>query len=216
MTPEALELNYTNEGGVDGTIRVLKNVAGMWLLEESRRQWRRDGHDYSWEDLLEQATTAKPFLCFLDPDDPAFAQPGDLPNAVKTFCKKSGQALPQTPGELVRCYLESLALKSWHTIEGLEHICGHSFDTVCIVGGGSQNHLMNQFTADACNKTVIAGPIEATALGNLMVQAIATGYLDNLELGRKAVAASVAQIRYEPKHIQSWNDAYQTFKGLFV
>lgn len=214
MTPGALELNYTNEGGVDGTIRVLKNVAGMWLLEESRRQWRREGHDYSWEELLEQASQAKPFLCFLDPDDPAFAQPGDLPKAVHQFCQSSGQAAPQTSGELVRCYLESLALKSWHTIEGLERVCGHSFDTVCIVGGGSQNHLMNQFTADACNKTVIAGPSEATALGNLIVQAIATGYIENLEKGRKAVGRSVEQQRYEPKHVLSWQDAYKDFKEI--
>jgi rhamnulokinase len=214
MTPEALELNYTNEGGVDGTIRVLKNVAGMWLLEESRRQWRREGHDYSWEDLLEQAQQAKPFERFVDPDDPSFASPGDLPSAVKRFCEGSGQPAPQTPGELVRCYLESLALKSRTTIEGLEQLCGHTLDTICIVGGGSQNHLMNQFMADACNKPVIAGPSEATALGNLMVQAIATGYLENLAAGRKAVEASIEQTRYEPKNVQGWDAAYLQFKAM--
>jgi rhamnulokinase len=214
MSRKALELNYTNEGGVDGTIRVLKNVAGMWLLEESRRQWRREGHDYSWEDLLEQATRVKPFLCFLDPDDPAFAQPGDLPSAVKHFCERSGQSAPQTPGDLVRCYLESLALKSRYTIEGLERLCGHCLDTICIVGGGSQNHLMNQFMADACHKPVIAGPVEATALGNLMVQAMATGYLENVEAGRMAVGKSVGQSRFEPKNIQGWQEAYQEFKRI--
>jgi rhamnulokinase len=214
MTKEALDLNYTNEGGVNGSIRVLKNVAGMWLLEESRRQWRREGQEYSWEDLLYQATEAKPFLCFLDPDDPAFAQPGDLPSAVRAFCEASGQRSPQTPGELVRCYLESLALKSWYTIQGLERICGHGFDRVCVVGGGSQNHLMNQFTSDACNKPVVAGPVEATALGNLIIQAIATGHIENLEAGRRVVAASVEQTFYEPKNNQSWQDAYKTFKQV--
>ncbi len=214
MTPEALELNYTNEGGVDGTIRVLKNVAGMWLLEESRRQWRREGHDYSWDDLLKQAAEAKPFLCFLDPDDPAFAQPGDLPAAVRAFCQSSGQVSVQTPGELVRCYLESLALKSWHTIEGLEKVCGHPFTKICIVGGGSQNHLMNQFTADACNKIVVAGPIEATALGNLMVQAIATGFIKDLDSGRQAISRSVEQQHYEPNNVSSWQAAYKDFKRI--
>lgn len=214
MSKEALELNYTNEGGVNGTIRVLKNVAGMWLLEESRRQWRREGKDYPWEDLLTQAAEAKPFLCFLDPDHSDFAQPGDLPAAVHHFCETSGQTAPQTPGELVRCYLESLALKSWYTVEGLEKVCGHSFDRVCIVGGGSQNHLMNQFTANACNKPVIAGPVEATALGNLMVQAIATGFISSLKEGRQAIANSVKQDTYQPKETELWQKAYQRFKHI--
>jgi rhamnulokinase len=214
ITDAALESNFTNEGGVDGTIRFLKNVAGLWLLQESRRQWRREGQNLSWDALVYQARGAAPFLCLVDPDSPIFARPSDMPSAIRAYCRRTGQVEPQDVGAVVRCCLESLALKYRWVLESLDSLIGDGLDCIRIVGGGSQNDLLCQFTADACRRPVVTGPVEATALGNLMVQAIATGQLAGVDEGRAAVAASVERKRFEPGDSAGWDDAYGRFTEL--
>lgn len=214
ITDDALRLNFTNEGGVFGKIRFLKNVAGLWLLQESRRQWQHDGQDFLWEDLLNMAEQARGFKCVIDPDATDFLSHGDMPKFIRNYCEHTGQPKPETPGEIARCCLESLALRYRWVIEALEQLTGRNLTTIRIVGGGSQNKLLNQFTADACNRTVITGPIEATALGNIMMQAIATGHIKDLAAGRKAVAASIQQDIYRPKPSAQWDKAFELFKGL--
>jgi rhamnulokinase len=214
INDQALELNFTNEGGVYGKIRFLKNVAGLWLLQESRRQWQREGKEYGWEDLLLMAEQAQPFKAVIDPDASDFLSHGDMPSFIRDYCKKTRQAMPETPGEIARCCLESLALRYRWVLEALEQLTNRQLTTIRIVGGGSQNKLLNQFTADACNREVVTGPVEATALGNIMMQAIATGHLKTLEAGRAAMAASVEQQRITPQPSGSWDKAFTTFKGL--
>ncbi|HSN74191.1 MAG TPA: rhamnulokinase family protein [Anaerolineae bacterium] len=212
----ALALNFTNEGGASGNIRLLKNVTGLWLLQESRRQWQREGRDYGWGDLLALAGQALPFRSLIDPDARDFAGPGDMPAAIRAYCRRTGQPEPGDVGAVVRCCLESLALKARWVIEALESLLGHSLETIRIVGGGSQNHLLAQWTADACQRPVVAGPVEATALGNLMVQAIAAGHLPNVAAGRQAVAASVELHAFEPGPAGSWQEAWGRFQELLA
>jgi rhamnulokinase len=212
----ALALNFTNEGGVSGNIRLLKNVTGLWLLQESRRQWQRAGHDYSWGELMALAAAAPPFDSLIDPDAREFASPGDMPAAIRAYCRRTGQPEPADVGAVVRCCLESLALKARWVIEALETLLGHPLETIRIVGGGSQNALLAQWTADACQRPVVAGPVEATALGNLMVQAIAAGHLADVAAGREAVAASVELHAFEPGPAEPWQEAWGRFQGLLA
>jgi rhamnulokinase len=212
----ALALNFTNEGGVSGDIRLLKNVTGLWLLQESRRQWQREGRDYGWGDLLALAAEAQPFRSLIDPDAREFASPGDMPAAIRAYCGRTGQPEPDSVGAVVRCCLESLALKARWVIEALESLLGHPLETIRIVGGGSQNHMLAQWTADACQRPVVAGPVEATALGNLMVQAIAAGHLPDVAAGRQAVAASVELHHFEPGLAGPWQEAWGRFQGLLA
>jgi rhamnulokinase len=212
----ALALNFTNEGGASGNIRLLKNVTGLWLLQESRRQWQRAGHDYSWGELMALAAAAPPFGSLIDPDAREFASPGDMPAAIRAYCRRSGQPEPDSVGAVVRCCLESLALKARWVIEALESLLGHPLETIRIVGGGSQNALLAQWTADACQRPVVAGPVEATALGNLMVQAIAAGHLADVAAGRQAVAASVELHAFEPGPAEPWQEAWGRFQGLLA
>ncbi len=209
-----LALNFTNEGGVSGDIRLLKNVTGLWLLQESRRQWQREGQDYSWGELMALAAEALPFRSLLDPDARDFASPGDMPAAIRAYCRRTGQPQPDNVGAVVRCCLESLALKARWVIEALETLLGRPLDTIRIVGGGSQNALLAQWTADACQRPVVAGPVEATALGNLMVQAIAAGHLADVTAGRQAVAASVELHHFEPGPTGPWQEAWGRFLSL--
>jgi rhamnulokinase len=214
LTEEALRFNFTNEGGVGGTIRLLKNVAGLWLLQESRHQWQREGRDYDWGELLDLAGQAEPFRSLLDPDAPDFLSHGDIPGAIRAYCRHTGQPEPEGVGAVVRCCLESLALRYRWVVEALETVTGRALTTVRVVGGGSQNHLLNQFTADACGRPVVAGPVEATALGNVVMQAIATGHISDLAAGRRAVAASVELDRYAPEPSPEWDQAFERFKAL--
>ena len=198
--------NFTNEGGVGGTIRLLRNIPGLWLLQECRRHWGREGSDYTWEGLLDRAEREEPFRCIIDPDAPELLNPPDMPAAIRALCRKTGQEPPETVGAVVRCCLESLALRYRATLDDLQELVGHSLDVVRIVGGGSQNGLLCQMAADACGVPVVAGPVEATALGNLIVQAIATGELDDVAAGRAAVAASVTLATYEPRSGGAWDE----------
>jgi rhamnulokinase len=213
---QALALNFTNEGGVGGTIRLLKNVTGLWLVQECRRQWAREATDYSWDELVNLASSAEPFHCFVDPDAPDFLAPGNMPAAIRAYCRRTGQPEPESIGAITRCTFESLALKSRWVIEALEKVAGRHISAIRIVGGGTQNKLVCQFTANACGRPVVAGPIEATALGNIMLQAIATGHLADVTAGRQAIAASFGRQSYEPRDVAAWEDAYGHFMGLLA
>lgn len=216
LSPAAQQLNVTNEGGVAGSIRLLKNVGGLWLLQECQRQWQQEGHTYSWPELVALAEAAAPLGALVDPDAPEFLAPGDMPATIRAYCRRTSQTEPASVGALVRCCLESLALKYRWVIEALEGLTGRRLSTVRVVGGGSQNALLCQLTADACKRPVVAGPAEGTALGNMLVQAIATGYLPDLAAGRRAVAASLPQTRYAPRNSANWDAAIVAFEALLA
>jgi rhamnulokinase len=214
LSEEARRLSFTNEGGVAGTIRFLKNVGGLWLLQECQRQWQRAGQSYSWPELVALAEGATPLRSLVDPDAPDFLSPDDMPAALRAFCRRTKQAEPESVGALVRCCLESLALKYRWVVEALEGLTGRRLDTIRIVGGGSQNHLLCQLTADACRRRVVAGPVEATALGNVLVQAMATGQLSDIAAGRQALGISAQQQVFEPRAAGDWDAAIAGFDAL--
>lgn len=206
--------NFTNEGGFGGKIRFLKNIMGLWILQESRRQWRREGKEYSYAQLEQMATASPPFAAFIDPDDSLFAAPGDMPSRIRKYCDETGQYVPQTVGEIVRCIYESLALKYRSVAETIAGLTGISPQMINIVGGGSKDVLLNQMTADACNMKVVAGPGEATAIGNIIVQAMADGEIANVEQGRSIIKNSFDLKEFDPAESCPWNEAYITFKKV--
>lgn len=213
ITPEGMRANFTNEGGFGGTTRFLKNVMGLWLLQECRRTWAREGRDYSYEELGRLAEGEPGARSLLDPDHPGFLPPGDMPARIRRFCRETEQSPPEEPGAVVRCVLESLALKYRWTLERAEEITGRRAEVVHVVGGGVRNALLCQLTADATRRPVRAGPVEATALGNLMVQAHSRGYLGSLEEMRAAVRGSVGVRDYEPQGSEDeWEDAYERMR----
>jgi rhamnulokinase len=209
-----LRVNFTNEGGVGGTIRLLKNIMGLWLVQECRRAWERGGVTYDYAALMKMAESAKPFASIVNPDDAAFILPPNMPTALGDFCKKTGQTIPTEPGDVVRCALESLALRYRWVLERLEELVGKKLDTIHIVGGGCQNTLLCQLTADACDRVVVAGPVEATALGNVLVQAIGLGLLGSLAEGRAVVRRSFEVRTYEPQHPEQWAEPYRRFLAV--
>ncbi|MGC4033186.1 MAG: FGGY-family carbohydrate kinase [Tepidisphaeraceae bacterium] len=213
INEKTLAYNYTNEGGAAGTIRFLKNIMGMWLVQECRRQFTRDGYDHSYSELTQMAGRAKAFAAIINPNDPEFLYPGAMPQKIADFCKKTGQQVPGTRGATVRACLDSLAMKYRQTLEGLEDILGKRIDVIHIVGGGTQNELMNQLTADVCNRPVVAGPIEATASGNILVQAIAVGAVKDLAAARKIIRDSFPVKRYEPNASDATEAAYERYKS---
>ena len=214
ITPEGMHANFTNEGGFGGTTRFLKNVMGLWILQECRRTWAREGRDYSYEQLTHFGEAVSGAGSLIDPDHPTFLLPGDMPARIRRFCRETGQSPPEEPGEVVRCVLESLALKYRWVLERAEEITGRRAEVIHVVGGGVQNTLLCQLTADATRRLVRAGPVEATALGNLMVQAYARGYLGSLEEIRAAVRGSSIEVRdYQPEGSgDEWEDAYESLR----
>lgn len=218
ITPRSLALNFTNEGGVGGTFRLLKNVMGLWLVQECRRAWARQGHDYTYDQLIELAARAAPLQAFVDPDHPDFLAPGDMPARLRARCQATGQPEPQGPGAVVRCALESLALKYRLVLEQLDELLGRRVETVHVVGGGARNRLLCRFTADATGRVVLAGPTEATALGNVLVQAMARGRLASLAEGRDLVRRSFAIETYTPDDhaAAAWGEAYARFIQLLT
>lgn len=206
--------NFTNEGGVGGTFRFLKNIMGLWLVQECRRTWERGGISYDYAKLTEMAAAATPFTAVLDPDEPTFLAPGDMPSRIRDYCRKTAQKQPEAPGEFVRSCLESLALTYRQTLARIEECTGRRAETIHIVGGGTQNRLLCQWAADATGRTVVAGPIEATAAGNIAVQAIATGVLRNLGEARDLIRRSFDVIVYEPKETARWDEPYAKFLKL--
>ncbi len=209
ISPEALACGFTNEGGVEGTFRFLKNIAGLWLLEECRRTWARQGETLSYDTLTQMAAEADPLVSLIDVDGPDFAKPGDMPERIRRHCWKMGQPVPQSKGAVVRCVLESLALKYRWVLDKLEEVLGYRLEPVHIVGGGSQNGLLNQLAADACQRPVIAGPVEATATGNVVTQAMALGRIGSVKEGRQIVRDSFDLVSYEPADGGPWDEAYQ-------
>ncbi len=214
INEKSLSYNFTNEGGVGGTFRFLKNIMGLWLVQESRRTWQKAGQDYSYAQLTEMAAAARPFLAVVNPDDASFLPPGDMPTRIVEFCRKTGQAAPSTPGETVRVCLESLALTYRQTLERIEACTAKHAEVIHIVGGGTQNKQLCQWAADATGRTVVAGPIEATAAGNVAVQAVATGVLDSLAAARKLIRQSFELVTYQPKDTARWDEAYQKFQKI--
>jgi rhamnulokinase len=211
INDKALRYNFTNEGGVGGTIRFLKNIMGLWLVQECRRVWERNGQIYSYADLARLAEGSPPFVSLVDPDDSSFILPANMPAALADFCRRTGQPVPAEPGAAVRCALESLALRYRWVLERLEELLGRRLDTIHVVGGGGQNALLCQFTADACNRQVLAGPVEATAVGNVLVQAIGLGLLNSLADAREVVRRSFEVRTYDPKSPESWQEPYARF-----
>jgi rhamnulokinase len=214
LTDKALEYNFTNEGGVGGTVRFLKNIMGLWLVQECRRAWERAGTSHSYEHLCKLAEQASPFVSLVDPDDGAFILPANMPAALADFCRRTGQPVPENAGATVRCALESLALCYRRVLERLEELTGQRLEVIHVVGGGSQNALLCQLTADACNRPVLAGPVEATAIGNVLMQAIGLGVLGSLADAREVVRRSFEAQTYEPRDPERWQEPYARFLTL--
>ncbi len=214
LTPRALELNVTNEGGIDGTYRLLKNIMGLWLVQECRKSFERQGAKYDYAELAAMADKSLPLRSLVNPDDRAFLKPHDMAAAIRQWCGDHGEPIPDTEGALIRCALESLAFKYRMVLEWLEELTETRVDVIHIVGGGSQNDALNQLTADACGRPVIAGPVEATILGNVLVQARAAGELSTLSDIREVVRASHDLKTFEPRTRQPWNDSYDRFTTL--
>ncbi len=213
VNDQVREANLTNERGVAGTFRLLRNVAGLWLLQDLRRGWG-GAEAPPYDALVEMAEQAPPFKALIDPDDPLFLRPGDMPGRIRRFCEESGQLLPDTMGELVRCVLESLAFKYRWVIDLLERVTGRRIPVLHVVGGGSQNWLLCQLTADAANRPVLAGPAEAAAMGNLLVQAITLGELGSVQEAREVARTSSGLVSYEPRRPEAVLTAYERFCRL--
>lgn len=211
ITPACLQAGMTNEGGAYGTIRFLTNIMGLWLVQQSRRQWEKEGSIYSYDDLTRLAAEAPAFGPLVLPADTRFLPLGDMPVRIREFCRISGQSVPQTHGEVVRCALESLALEYRWVAERLDSLVGRRLPVIHIIGGGSRNRVLNQFAADATGRTVVAGPVEATAIGNLLVQAIALGAISSLEEGRAIVRSSFDVATFEPADTAAWDAAYERY-----
>ena len=207
----SLKINITNEGGFGGTTGFLKNIIGLWLIQESRRQWQREGKDYSYADLEKLALSEEPFKCFIDPDAPEFVPQGNIPERVREFCRKTGQYVPESVGEIMRCIYESLAMKYLMTFEKLCECTGKDYPVIHVIGGGTKDGLLCRMTASSCGKTVKAGPIEATVMGNVAVQLMSDGTIGSISEARKAVAASESLKTYEPENTDEWIKAYESF-----
>ena len=205
---QAYSLGFTNEGGADGSMLLIKNLTGLWLLQECQRQWSREGRHYTWSDISAMAATAPAFACLLDVDANDFRAPENMHRAIADFCGRTMQPKPDTIGVVARGCFESLALKYRSVLESLEAVTARRLDTIRIVGGGCLNTLLCQMTADACNRTVVSGPAEASAFGNVTLQAIATGHLSDIGAGRAAIAASIQCMTYFPQRTDVWDEAY--------
>ncbi|MDQ2732862.1 MAG: rhamnulokinase [Armatimonadota bacterium] len=213
ISPEALAANFTNEGGVAHTIRFLKNIMGLWVVQECRRSWARQGHEYSYGELTTLAAAAEPFQHFINPDDPSFLAPPDMPGAIIAYCDRTGQGRPAGPGPTIRACLEGLAFQYRENVARLESLVGRSLPTLHIVGGGVQNRLLCQFAANATGKTVVAGPVEATAAGNLLVQAMARSEIGSLRDLRHIVRNSFPVEEYTPFETAAWEEAWGRWRG---
>ncbi|MCX8064798.1 MAG: rhamnulokinase [Candidatus Hydrogenedentes bacterium] len=205
ITPDTMEYGFTNEGGVGNKIRFLKNIFGLWLVQECRRIWERQGESFTYEDLTKEAESAKPFKAIIPVNDPRLLAPENMPHTIQRICEELGYPVPQTKGEIVRCALESLALNYRQTLRSLNKILATEIKKLHIVGGGTQNKLLCQMTADACNIPVHAGPVEATVMGNIAVQAMAVGAIKSLEEVREVVSNSTELTTYLPQNTSPWD-----------
>ena len=208
LTDEVRNANFSNEGTVQGGFRPLKNIMGLWLIQECRRDWIKAGQNYSWGDIVSMAQREQPFRSIVDPDDAPFFGTGNMERKLRDYCRRTGQPEPETPGQTARCIYESLALKYRWALERLEEIKGARLEQLNIVGGGIQNRLLDQMAADAIDRPVVTGPIEGAAIGNLLMQAIALGEIRDLDEARQVVRNSETVETYEPRHTREWDDAY--------
>ena len=213
-TEKAFGYDITNEGGAERKIRFLKNIMGLWIEQESRRQWKREGENVSFDELSNAAVASKPLACLINPDDLSFQTPGNMPRRIQEYCEKTGQYVPQTKGEIVRCIFDSLSLCYRHTVEMLDDVTGKKTPFINIVGGGTKEEPLCRFTADACGRPVYTGPVEATALGNLAVQAIAMGEIKDVKEAREVIADSFEIKCFEPKDTAMWDEGYERFLKL--
>jgi rhamnulokinase len=212
INEDSLRLNLTNEIGAGRRVRLLKNIMGLWPLQECRRAWALEGSDYTYDDLTRMAAAARPFVSVIQPDE--FLEPGHMPERIASFCRRTGQDAPDAPGEMARVVLESLALRYRQVLEGMESITGTSIGRIHIVGGGSRNDLLNQLVADGTGRVVVAGPTEATAAGNVLVQAMGAGVVSGIEEIREVVRRSFPVSRFTPRGGGGWQEAYQRFRNL--
>jgi rhamnulokinase len=211
---KALEYNFTNEGGVFGTWRLCKNITGLWLVQECRRAWRREGEELSYDELTRLAAESEPFVAVIDPDSKEFLHPGDMPSRIQKYCMNTNQTVPETKGQIIRVALEGMALKYRWVLERLEELTGKRLDPIHIIGGGTKNRLLNQLAADATCRTVVTGPVEATAIGNILMQAIGLKHLDSLLEARNVVRTSFTPEVYEPKNTADWDDVYARWQKV--
>ncbi len=211
LSAEARQAGFTNEVGVGGSIRFLRNIIGLWLLQECRRHWEREGQIFEYMDLVSMAAESEPHRSIINPDDPRFVAPGDMPNKIVAFCRETDQPLPETPGHFTRAILESLALLYRDTVNVLEHLITRTIRNLHIVGGGSKNDLLNQLAADATGRTVLAGPVEGTAIGNILLQAVAHREIHSLSHMRVIVRDSFPINQFYPRASSDWRSAYERF-----
>jgi rhamnulokinase len=214
INEKSLAFNFTNEGGVCDTFRLSKNIMGLWLIQECRRTWARQGQEYSYDELTEMAARAAPFQAIIEPDYDGFLRPGDMPARIQDYCRMTDQAVPQDKGDVIRCALEGIAFKYRWVLERVEELLGHRLEPLHIVGGGTQNQLLSQLTADAIGRRVVTGPIEATATGSIIMQAMALGHVASLEEGRQVVRNSFEVVSFEPTGDPGWDDAYPRYLSL--
>lgn len=215
VSEETLALNFTNEGGVDGTTRFLKNIMGLWLIQECKRKWD-DESPLSWSDIVELSTSVPPFISLIDPDNNTFLNPTDMPEAIRDYCRKTSQTIPATKAAIARCIYDSLALKYKYTLEQIEKIIKKPVERIHIIGGGANNRFLCQLTADATGLPVIAGPVEATAIGNILMQARGMGYIESLREMRTIVSESCDKIQYLPSKTHEWQENYLRFKAMIL
>ncbi|HZG86094.1 rhamnulokinase [Paenibacillus sp.] len=211
LTEQALAWNFTNEGGYGGTYRLLKNIMGLWLVQECKRTWDKEGKNHSFAELVKLAEAAAPHAAYIDPDDDQFLAPSDMPAQIRAYCRATGQPVPETEGAVIRCVLESLALKYRWVLERTERLAGKTFGGLHIVGGGIQNELLCRMTANAIRRPVWAGPAEGSAIGNVLVQLIAAGDIPDLAAGRRIVRDSFGVAEYAPEDLDAWAAAYERF-----
>ena len=216
VNAEALSYNFTNEGGVFETWRLSKNIMGLWLIQECKHAWARQGEDLSYDELTAMAASAKPFMAVIDPDDERFLHPGDMPARIRSYCLDTKQAVPNSKGEIIRVALEGLALKYRWVLERLEELEARRFSPIHIIGGGTRNRLLNQFSANATQREVITGPVEATAIGNVLMQAIGLGQLGSLAEARAIVRTSFEVEEFHPAGHDGWEEAYEKLKGFIL
>ena len=204
ITRESFQFNIVNERAAGRKFIAVSNITGLWIVQECRKAWGGEGEKLDWPQMVNLAESAKPFTAFIEPDDKTFGNPPDMPQAIIEFCKNTGQKLPRDKGTMIRIALESLALKYKKTVKKIEGLQGKPVEILHIVGGGAQNKLLNQLTADATGKNVVAGPIEATAIGNIVMQAIGTGYLKSIDEAREIIRSSFEIKTYYPENKRDW------------
>lgn len=216
LTDDCQAFNFTNEGGVHGSVRLLKNIAGLWIVQQCREHWNREGADWNWESLIQHAEHAPSMVSIINPDDASFVAPTSMPDAIREYCTRTSQPVPSDEGQVIRCALESLVLRYRLVLGNLEQLVGRQMNTIYMVGGGVQNRLLCQFTADACGRPVVAGPVEATAIGNVMMQAIGTGRLGSIDEARALVRKSKEIVQYSPQPHARWDEGLAKLSNLIL